>query len=127
VLVFQREAGDWFSRIGNWGSTMNVWISMSAQSRPVSLAATHDVTSTGGAGEAPQAGFGGILQAGLVVCDGRRQAGGECGMDVSVLELGQGVRPSSYRTRVTSAQSTDSVLNHGESLIKHLRSKKHLR
>jgi len=28
---------------------------------------------------------------------------------------------------VTSAQGTDSVLNHGESLIKHLRSKKHLR
>jgi len=28
---------------------------------------------------------------------------------------------------VTSAQSTDSVLNHGESLIKHLRDKKHLR
>ena len=33
----------------------------------------------------------------------------------------------SYDTRVTSAQSTDSVLNHGGSLIKHLRSKKHLR
>jgi len=33
----------------------------------------------------------------------------------------------SYRTRVASSQRTDSVLNGGESLIKHLMSKKHLR
>jgi len=32
----------------------------------------------------------------------------------------------SYPARVTSTQSTDSVLNHGEFLIKYLKGKRHL-